>query len=562
MDEPQIEAEPSEPRSIRQRVRSACKPCKDRKKRCNGENPCDTCIGFEYECYYVVSSRKRRKKDESVATRPDVPDHSSGSTFPTPAKLEKENHSEPIPPHNWVSREEYSGNAFPKILMGRLDPGQVDRPAIPWNLGMGQEPQGPKQDISRIVSLDQMLALVDVYFDTVHQVFGFINKQPFVDTIVHRWSGHSPPNSGDIVLSGVAALGSLFNAGCPPALRESIANFAKGLLETTNAHSSLEVAAWLLRTLYLRITSQPHAAWIASCTMMHTIQATDIGQISDSNVDGDIIDKERLVWVSRASNCFISREYGRPTVELETTLVSFPTSRPGDFTHDLVYMYQLLERLHPDKSYTAVDDEAEIAELSSFRSDSDGIILFKAHLGLILYRRLQSRSVTASVSSETVMSVISLGKDGVDAALRFAKRRQPWWHVANVTFQFVCMLLVIDTNTSLQHLGSAMNALQTVAEYFPSRSLSKALGFLRTLVKLTCDRKKAELDFLEESLKDKSRVTNLEQVGPVTGMARNEQRPSGGTFAPNLNSEDFINFDWDAFFKADIPVLDYSVIDP
>ena len=425
-----------------------------------------------------------------------------------------------------------------------------------------QESQGPKQDISRFVTLDQMLALVDVYFDTVHQVFGFINKQSFVDTIVHRWSGNSAPNSRDIVLSAVAALGSLFDAGCPPALRESIANFAKGLLETTNARSSLEVAAWLLRTLYLRITSQPHAAWIASCTTMHTIQATDVGQTSDSDVDGDIIDKERLVWVSRASNCFISREYGRPTVELETTLVSFPTSRPGDFTNDLVYMYRLSERLHSDESYTVVDDEARIAELSAFKSDSDGIILFKAYLGLILYRRLQSRSVTASVSSKTVMSVISLGKDGVDAALRFAKRRQPWWHVANVTFQFVCMLLVIDTNTSLQHLGSAMNALQTVAEYFPSRSLSETLGFLRTLVKLTCDRKKAELVYLEESLKDKPRVTNLEQVGPIRGIAQNDQKLSGDTFTTNLNSEDFVNFDWDAFFKADIPVLDYSVIDP
>lgn len=406
-----------------------------------------------------------------------------------------------------------------------------------------------------------MQALVDVYLDTVHQVFGFINKQPFMDTIVHRWSGLSAPNSRDIILSGVAALGSLFTPGFPSALRESIANFAKGLLETANARSGLEVAAWVLRTLYLRVTSQPHAAWIASCTTMHTIQATDIGQSSGSDVDGDIIDTERLIWVSRVSNCFISREYGRPTVEIETSLVSIPTSRPGDFTHDLVYMYQQSERLRPGKPYTVADDEAGIAELASFKSDSDGIILFKGYFGLILYRRLQSQSVTASVSSETVKSAISLGKDGVDAALRFAQRRQPWWHVANVTFQFVCMLLVIDTNTSLQHMGSAMDALQTVSEYFPSRSLTETLGFLKTLVKLTCDRKRTELDFLEQSLQDKG-VTNLEPVGSVIGVAQNDQRLSSGTFTPDLNSTDFINFDWDAFFKADIPVLDYSVIDP
>ncbi|TVY43365.1 Transcription factor [Lachnellula occidentalis] len=558
-DNSQIEAEPSEPRSIRQRVRSACKPCKDRKKRCNGENPCDTCIGYDYECHYVVSSRKRQRKHDSAATRPDIPGPSGSSAFTTPAKPEKESHSEPAPTHNWGSREESSGNAFAKILMGRLDPGQVNKPAIPWNLGVGQEPLVPKQDITRIVSLDQMRALVDVYLDTVHQVFGFINKQPFADTIVRRWSGLLAPDSTDMVISGVAALGSLFNSECPPALRESLANFYKGLLETTNARSSLEVASWVLRTLYLRITSQPHAAWIASCTTMHTIQATDMGQISDSDVDSAIIDRERLVWVSRASTCFISREYGRPTVEVETTLVSIPTSRPGDFTNDLVYMCQLSERLHLDESYTVADDEAGIAELSSFKTESDGIILFKGYLGLYLYRRLQSQSVTASVASETVKSVISLGKDGVDAALRFAKRRQPWWHVANVTFQFVCLLLVIDTNTSLQHLGSAMNALQTVAEYFPSRSLTETLGFLRRLVKLTCDRKKAELDFLEGSLKDQSSVTNPEPVSSVTGLPQNDLRFSGGAFTPN--SADFINFDWDAFFKADIPVLDYSVID-
>jgi hypothetical protein len=460
-------------------------------------------------------------------------------------------------------REANSGTAFAKILIGRLNPGQVNKPAIPWNLGIGQEHPGPEQDITRIVSLSQIRDLTDVYLDTVHQLFGFINKQSFAEMLAHRWSGFSAPNSRDAILSGVAALGSLFDGGCSQTLRASIANFAKNLLETTSASSSPspdQVAAWALRTLYLRSTSQPHAAWIASCTTMHTIEATDVGEIYDSYVNGAIFDEERLFWISRALNCFISYEYGRPKVGVEMSLKSPPASRPGDFTHDLLYLYQISERLHPEKSSTVSEYEAGIAELASFRPDSDGVILSKGYLGLTLYRRL--RSVTPSVSLEILKSVISLGNEGMDAALRFAQRREPWWHVANVPFQFVCMLLVMDTKASLQHLGHAMDALQTIAEFFPTRSLTEALNFLRTLVKLTCDRKRAELMFLEDSLKDKSGVTNLEQPISVTDIAQNDQSLSGGLFTPDLNSADFTNFDWHAFFKADIPVLDSSMLFP
>lgn len=427
MDSQKIDIESPEPRSSqRQRVRSACRPCKDRKKKCNGETPCDTCIRYDYKCYYIVSSRKRRKHNLESA-EPGVPKHSAILESPDPDHDHGHARDGDDEPKQLGSREANSGTALAKILIGRLNPGQANKPQpIPWNLGIGHEHQGPELDITAIVSFEQIRDLADVYFDTVHQVFGFFSKQQFVEMMSQRWMGYST-NSRDSILSGVAVLGSVFTLECSPNLRASLARFSKSLLETTSAlsiPSRTQAAAWALRTLYLRATSQPHAAWIASCTTVHTIDATDMSDEADSEAGANIIDKERLYWVACSLNSFISSEFGRSKAEMEVTFTSIPPIRPGDYVNELVYLQKISERLHPDKGSTLSDYKAGVAELMLFRSESDGIILNKGYLGLILYRRL--RLVTPTIPMETLKSLISLANAGVEAALRFAQRRQPW----------------------------------------------------------------------------------------------------------------------------------------
>lgn len=100
-----------------------------------------------------------------------------------------------------------------------------------------------------------------------------------------------------------------------------------------------------------------------------------------------------------------------------------------------------------------------------------------------------------------------------------------------------------------------MKILQSIAEIFPTRSLTETFAFVTTLVKLTCERKKAELNLLEQSLNGSCG----ESAGPgrpisVPAVAQNFQG------IQDLNAGDLTNFDWDAFFKADIPILDNSLL--
>lgn len=41
----------------RQRSRAACAPCRQRKRKCNGQFPCGTCVRYEYQCEYTTSKR-------------------------------------------------------------------------------------------------------------------------------------------------------------------------------------------------------------------------------------------------------------------------------------------------------------------------------------------------------------------------------------------------------------------------------------------------------------------------------------------------------------------------
>ncbi|KAJ5608402.1 hypothetical protein N7537_005021 [Penicillium hordei] len=36
----------------RKHSRVACEPCRDRKRKCNGQSPCNTCSDWGYECHY------------------------------------------------------------------------------------------------------------------------------------------------------------------------------------------------------------------------------------------------------------------------------------------------------------------------------------------------------------------------------------------------------------------------------------------------------------------------------------------------------------------------------
>ncbi|KAL5314252.1 hypothetical protein ACEPPN_018677 [Leptodophora sp. 'Broadleaf-Isolate-01'] len=537
----------------RQRIKHACEPCKKRKRRCNGEQPCSTCIKYEYKCYFEVVQRKRRSRQPDGLQSDGSPPARS-LTLEVNQDIEKEISSTSAT----TPREANSGAAFAQLLRNRLEPRQANSPNAQtpsWNIGMSEGQQDLPSELTRIISKDQMQKLSVSYFTTIHQLYGFLNRQVFDTKIEERWNMIYVPDPYDSILCGVAALGLQYLGEPSKSLEIALVDCAKRMLEITSASNTPSyenAASWTLRTIYLRSTTQPYAAWITSCTAMLTIDGLGMGGDPDDESEAGIINRRRLFWCATVLNTWVSNEYGRTKVEVSKPLPAHLVSRPGDFTPDLLYLYRISERLDPKKPSTASDFEAGIAELVTFQPPVDALFLSQSNLALALYRRL--RFVASTISDETIRRVITMGNAGLDAVLRLIVKRQPWWHVANVPFQFICTLLVIDTEEALEHLRRAVDTLQAVAECFPTRSLTDTLSSVRKLIQLACKQKRGQLSLLEQSLTPRPAVLRTEQ--PRVDLASGQvQSPS--TWSPE--SMDFTDFDWEKFFSTDVSVLEYPL---
>ncbi|KAL2066948.1 hypothetical protein VTL71DRAFT_1372 [Oculimacula yallundae] len=542
----------------RQRIKQACEPCKKRKRRCNGEQPCSTCIKYEYKCYFEVVQRKRRSRQPDGLQSDGSP---PAGNITLEANPEVERETAPTSTIGTSPREANSGAAFAQLLRKRLEPRQADSPSAggaSWNIGMSEEQQELPSELTRIISKDQMQRLSESYFTTIHQLYGFLNRQVFDAKIEERWRTVYVPDSYDSILCGVAALGSQYLGEPSKSMEIALVDCAKRMLEITSASNTPSyenAASWTLRTIYLRSTTQPYAAWITSCTAMLTIDGLGMGADPDDESEVGIINRRRLFWCATVLNTWVSNEYGRSKVEVSKQLPAHLSARPGDYTPDLLYLYRISERLDPKKPSTAADFEAGIAELVTFQPPVDALFLSQSNLALALYRRL--RFVASTISDETIRRVITLGNAGLEAVLRLIVKRQPWWHVANVPFQFICTLLVIDTEEALEHLRRAVDTLQAVAECFPTRSLTETLSSVRKLIQLACKQKRGQLSLLEQSLAPRPTMVRTEprlDLGLGQGQGQG-QSPS--TWSPE--STDFTDFDWEKFFSTDVSVLEYPI---
>ncbi|PQE20614.1 hypothetical protein CJF30_00001941 [Rutstroemia sp. NJR-2017a BBW] len=507
----------SDIRPGRQRVKRACQPCKSRKKRCDGAEPCATCI------------RYGGPKDS-----------------------------------NW-------GKAFATKLALKLDAGKVGKPMLAWNLGLKDEQPYAQPPITRIITQAEMERLANHYFNTTHQIFGMFRRELLEQKIRERWGENlnlSDPH--DPILCGIAAMGSLFSGGNPTPMEASLVECARSTLETTsvlNYPSRHHVVAWVLRTTYLRCSANPHAAWLASCTTMHIIES--VGMDDDGDVDSDdlskgigcgVLNMHRSFWMAKVMNAWIANDYGRSKVTVKIPTPPFPTPVDAlDITLDFVQLFEISDQLDHDVSHSAAEFEAGIAQVYNFRARSYGATLSQTNLCLGLYRRL--RLLATSISDTTVKQVIELGCRGLDSVMHMVSQHLPWWHVANVPFQFVCVLLAMDTKEALSHIGDALETLEAVARCFATRSLLEALSTARTLVELSQKKKQEEINILGQGLRNHN-DDMLDQQQQTMNGKQLVQQPVANMNAgplPNLNSTDFSNFDWDAFLSMDIPVLEAAV---
>lgn len=468
----------------RKRSRVACEPCRERKRKCNGENPCITCSNWGYSCHYDAKPGSEGKKSSPSATK-------SQKTTEFQSVLH--------------CIEANSGAAFVRRMGLKVDPANApELNVFGWNIGARKLPSGrsvctlPTVDI---LSRTDMEALANTYFNKVDPCYGFIDSRIFFQRLDARWQSPMTSNAYDSVLSGVAALGCLFSERSATIAEVHLVESARSILDTEMAEPPTldSVTGWMLRVVYLRMTASPHVSWIASSTLMHLIEASGLHLDSPyetvlfRGAPCDIDIQRRLVGVAQHLNMWISYDLGVSRVSFQGGLPSLPSPRPENYTNELFSLIPASASLDPEQSPTDKDLEALLLQTLRRTHTQPPSVLAQCNLVLCLIRRL--RALDFRIPANARDSVLALLKKGLHAASSMVAACCPWHHIANVPFHIICILLDLETAESLQLLSEAMQTLALVASTYDTSVMREAHSTARLLVFLFQKRRGDEFMF-------------------------------------------------------------------
>jgi hypothetical protein len=295
----------------------------------------------------------------------------------------------------------HSVMAFPRNLgleFQSANPPRVH--SFAWNCGIRPEENGSSHiNLKDLISREESNGYLKVYFETVHPVFGILDQEIFSRTADQFWSEATGHSAFEAILAGVIALGSFFSATLGHPRELEIVQHAKSILEDpviSRRVSIDQVSAWVLRTLYLRSTTRPHMAWLASNIAMHLAEATGLHHETDAVVltttdpSSQFVPNEsgreqarRLFWSAWMANSMISYEYGRSSTSLNNITCKQPSLIKGDYTSLLISLGQLIPRESLDGG---PDLQHTLPKIQQIPDDHPFISTSKADLTMSLYR--------------------------------------------------------------------------------------------------------------------------------------------------------------------------------
>ncbi|KAH8692358.1 hypothetical protein BGW36DRAFT_363351 [Talaromyces proteolyticus] len=551
------------------RIRQACQSCRKRRRKCNGLYPCSQCVAYSYECEYLQGQQDHRPfrrqssadnhtdHDKSICTNPTTDQHrnhqaeesnimkehahdrntahmeNSGSSpfihfpsnSPKTSNLNKNTDygkAEPRPAVD-AAKGRFS-NPHSGILLPRRVSRSIDLPielrfhSYGWNVNTRPEPSAVVNPVvCRWLSFQNVTLYSDIFFEVVDPVYHFISRKRYYERCADMWEKatalvmRASPQWLDLeaLVAGVISLGSFF-AEDPSPLESQLVDHAKKILDVGCACApgrlSLDqTAGWILRTLYLRLTTRPHLAWYASCSTMHVVEAMGL-HVDLSNVDlaanerrmmtpEILASRKKLLECATFLNAIISADYGRSRVVLQEfpTVAANPVTDLGSST-GLMKLAQILSSLD-----TSLSDASRIDILSTVKALPDEppvFVLLKTDVAIHMFRkhvRLESEKLPDS-QSKLMLSLIRSALSEVRCLLPF---RHAWWNILCTPFQSLMVLLAMDSDESLVLINEAMSILQAVHALFPTYLAAEAFHTAQTLVKGLKKRKMRQVQFLE-----------------------------------------------------------------
>ncbi|KAG8412638.1 hypothetical protein J3459_015855 [Metarhizium acridum] len=417
----------------RLRAYAACTECRRRKRKCDGKDPCSSCHGYGYTCVYHVASGSAPSVDDTNgsiegSSNSNLTHTSLGRSIvhdsvpppypsrPPPSKLPPT--QEPRSTEVLVSKQKgryinaHSAVALPHLVgscLGAEVPPRLH--SFAWNLGTRPERKWAiPTALSSFMTLADCQRLSSVYFNAVHPMFPFLAEETFSQRLSSLWDSlESRPNFAAVV-AAVAALGSFFADPSHPK-EEALVDYAFSILDMgLSTPISLvdmdSVAGWILRTLYIRLTTRPAVACLASQTAMHAAEILSLHRdISERHATttssrealfskDELESRRRHYWVAWCLNCLLSVEYGLGSVKLSLATCSPPSSSPGVYIEHLVSIARVLDSVEAEVE-NCLDTQAmadRFLQLQSIASESALVCIFKAEVCVGILRRLFASS--------------------------------------------------------------------------------------------------------------------------------------------------------------------------
>ncbi|EPE32146.1 Zn2/Cys6 DNA-binding protein [Glarea lozoyensis ATCC 20868] len=529
----------------RKRSRKACMPCRHRKRKCDGGEPCTTCVEWGYDCSY--------KNDSKPGTLP-APEqdstHYSGkqnSVLPEVA--------EPGPAASGASvmaqhLEANSGAAFVRKIGLKIDPTRAPKLSLfAWNVGVRELSFGfnpiATQHIREITSLKQIKVLTQVYLEKLDPCYGFIDRLDFEERLEIHWNAPASMDVYDSVICSIAAIGCLFSQRNATITELQLANTAQSILSNYRLvgppHVDL-LTGWLLRTIYLRLTDLPHSTWVASCTLMHLIEASGIYPESASTILHDVQYcpplASRLIGVATHLNAWTSFDLGLSRVSFhDDNLPDVSPTTPGDYTIEILRLLPISISLDPGKPVEKSMLSSKLQQIMAGNHVQPPSVLAQCNLVLCILRHIYSYK--SDLSYELAEQAVSLLNSGLECARKMAIECCPWHQVANVPFQTICILLAMDTRSSLAVLPQALEVLNLTASLYPTEMMKDASKTVQLLLLLYQRRRMDDIAIFGEALAIPQQERITTDVSPIN-FGPEENSWLGALFAdlPGLTSID------------------------
>jgi hypothetical protein len=448
----------------------------------------------------------------------------------------------------------------------KLDPANAPRLNLfGWNIGArdlaSAAPIPSGLPIEAILSRDDMRKLADVYMRKVHTCYGFIHQVDLSQRLEARWEPGSSGSMFDSVLAGIAALGLLFSERTVKVTETLLIESAKSTLESYDGSSAPPldlITGWLLRVIYMRMTAPPYATWLASCKLIHLIEAAGLHREAGDGMEGSSLKLEpvlrrRLLGVAQHQNMWTSYDLGLSPVRLKTDIPSQALDAnvaQRDFTEELLGLLPVSVNLDPEQDHDDHDLQMTLVQILDREHTQPPSIMAQTNVVLCILRRLHLLNINTSPTLTT--RILQQFKRALESARTMVEDCSPWQHMPNVPFNIITILLELDTYAALEQLPDAMETLKLVASAYNTPTMREAYATARLLVYLYQQRRFHDAQVLGNLL------SRLETDSGRTSTEPQDVHPSLEVpFLEELISDipTLQGFDFEQFLNADVAGL-------